>query len=186
VKGSKLKILGALAIVAILVVSIAIAGTIDATRVKRNTAYKPVSSNPATSSGDRQDYQARLVVYIAEPVSRYLNEDNVPFHNGVIGFALDTSFTLGSGESFNDTVIWDGAAAGFGDISSDNIMALVALSDMSQSYARSSDTGTGTGAPYDAYFVDASAAATVGEQWFNTVNDDFTHSVFIDDGSSTT
>ena len=132
-------------------------------------------------------YYGRMKVYMVELDSRWETDTpGIYYHNGFLGFAFDSTFYLDDlGGSIDRTVIWDAATPGYGDVTPENLMAIVVLTDMSQSTPASSDTIGGSAHPFDAYYNDACAAATIDEQWFNTVNDDFTHSVFLEEGTAT-
>jgi hypothetical protein len=176
---------GVVTIIALLAVSLAFAGDFKVSRLETDLEYRQALT-AEKASADPMSYNGRLLIYMVEVESpRWFDENGEPFHNAFLDFALDSSFTLADGATLSKTVIWDADAAGYGDVVPDNIKAIAVLKDMSVSYPANSDTGVGTAYPFDAYYVDAAAAATVDNQWFNVVSDDFTHSVFIDEGSTT-
>ena len=184
-KNVKIKGPGIAAILALLAVSLAFAGDFRVSEFDTNLEYRQTPV-PAQASADPKSYNGRLLIYIVEVESpRWFDDDGEPFGNAFLDFALDTSFTLATGASLSKVVTWDATAHGYGDVEPDNIKAIAVLKDMSVSYPANSDTGTGTAYPFDAYYVGAAAAATLDSQWFNVVSDDFTHSVFIDEGATT-
>jgi hypothetical protein len=80
-----------------------------------------------------------------------------------------------------DTISWTGAG-----ITKDNIMAIAVVADIGTSYETYSDPPTNDPENiFDAYYIDACAAADVTNSWPNTAAGDFTHTVFIDEGSAT-
>jgi hypothetical protein len=167
-----------------MVVVIAYAGSFDACKVPGVSEYTPPSS-PALS-GDSKDYNGHMTVFIVAKVSDYIDYGGTRYYHGFLDYGYDASFTLAPGDSINTTYSWDADAAGFGSYDSANLMAIVAIKDMSHGYAQSSDTVGGSGAPFTAYYTDAAASATIDEQHPNVVNDDYTHSVFAEVGTATT
>jgi len=173
----------AMAIIA-LMTSLSFADTAGVTRVKNDTEYRPGPANPALNGGSK-DYQGFLRVMMVEPDSRWDNYDNETYYNGFLDFVMEVPFMLADGDTLVEIAGWRGSDHGYGDVDEHNLKAIAVVFNMSQSYPASSDTIGGSAAPFDAYYVDAAAAATTSEQWNNTVNDSFTHSVFIDQGTGT-
>jgi len=181
-KGS---LLGLLLAISILIFAFAVADDLRVYPKQSNHEYQPAA--PADAATADRGYLGRLKVYIIEPDSRWESYNaGTYYHNGFLGFAYDSTFDLAAlGGSMDRTVTWDGATAGYGDVTPDNIKAIVVLTNMSESFPASSDTIGGHAHPFDAYYHDAAAAAAVGEQGFNVVNDNFTHTVFLDEGTAT-
>jgi len=132
------------------------------------------------SNNSRTDYEGRLIVYIIEPTSRWDNSDSDPFDFAVIDFGYDEDLYIS--ESFSETFDWDGTAAGFDDITSDNIMVIAALFNAeghpAYAYPPSSN-------PFTAHYVDAAAAATPGNPGSNETTGEFTHNVFVEEAAAT-
>jgi len=170
--------------VTLLVTSIAIAG--DSSEAMKlcvmeqgERQYDTKSMKLDFTAGNRDHYSGSIRVYVVEPISRFYNtSDFEHFSFGFIDFALRMPFELAPGESFDTTVIWDGVVEGYGDVASDNIMALAAVFNNvpHPSYSDPPEDNY----PYNAYYCDASAAAGPGEIGYDLVSEDFTHSVFID------
>lgn len=146
------------------------------------------SSEPLLASGDRDTYTGVLRVYVTEAIGRWQDDDNNVFHNAFLAFALDESISLGETDTLSWEVMWDGNnysdgyGTYFGDISEDNIRVIAAVFN-SAGYTGYSDPPTG--APFVVHEVDACAAATCGTEGYNMVNQDFTHTVLVEDGAST-
>lgn len=184
-KNANIKGPGIVAILALLAASLAFAGDFNVSELNTNLEYQQTPT-AAQTSADPKSYDGRLLIYIVEIESpRWFDDDGEPFGNAFLDFALDTSFTLATGASLSKVVTWDASAHGYGDVVPDNLKAIAVLKDMSVSYPANSDTVPATAYPFDAYYVGAAAAATVDQQWFNVVSDDFTHSVFDDEGATT-
>jgi len=123
-----------------------------------------------------QPYEGHLLVYIVEPESRWNMANQQPYHYAMLDMAFDDALSITYLDTYEDTITWSG------DVSEDNIMVMAAVfnpvSHQGYAYPPSSN-------PFDAYYVDAAAAAYPGETGYNTVNEDFTHTVFIEEGSAT-
>lgn len=144
--------------------------------------HEPAAQNNFAAPSGRDDYVGSLRVYMVEPVSRWLDYNQLEYDFGFVGFAIDASFSLGTDGVFDTTVIWDLDSAGYGDIAEDNIRAIAVVFDDEAHTAYSEPP---SGYEYDAYYVDASAAASSGETGFNETAPGFTHSVFIDQMETT-
>jgi len=145
-------------------------------------------NNPANSTASsRADYAARLVVYVVEPTGRWLDNGETlpvrppkPFGNAVIGFAIDQDIYVSESEDFS--IDWDADAAGFGDITEDNIKVVGVLYN-SEIHQGHSDPPTGS--PYDAHYVDAVVDAFPGETQSNDGSSSYTHTVFLEETAAT-
>lgn len=126
------------------------------------------------------NYQGRLRIYVAEPLSRWEAYDYQPYHYGFLDFALDIPLSLAYNESRADTIRWDGNAAGFNNLSANNLIVIAAIFNGAGYTAYSY-----SGYPFTAYNVDAAAAAKTDSQWSNTVNANYSHTVFIEEGTGT-
>ncbi|PKK83577.1 MAG: hypothetical protein CVT49_08060 [candidate division Zixibacteria bacterium HGW-Zixibacteria-1] len=182
-KGS---LLGLLVVASILTASLAIGEAFKVYPYERSSEYQPAVT-PADSPAEGRGYLGRLMIYIVEPDSRWMTYTaGQYYHNGFIGFAYDSTFDLTAlGGTLDRTLSWHPISS-YNDITPDNLMAIAVLYDMSQYVTTCCDTNISVCNYYfDAYYSDACAAATVDEQWYNTVNDNFTHTVFIEEGTAT-
>jgi len=128
----------------------------------------------------KDTYSGHLRIYVVEPSSRWDNFDRDPYHFGFLDFAFDDTLSLRFQETFTDSITWDGS--NFNNLKEDNIMVMAAVfnQEINTGY---SDPPSGN--PFDAHYVDAAAAAKPGETGTNTVNEDFTHTVFVEEGTAT-
>ena len=183
IKGS---LLGLLVMALLLAASLAFGEELNVYPYERSGEYQPTTA-PAYSMDGGKGYLGRLIIYIVEPDSRWQTYTaGQYYHNGFIGFAYDSTFDLtAAGGTLDRTISWHPISA-YNDITPDNLMAIAVLYDQSTYVSTCCDTNVSTCAYYfNAYYSDACAAATVGEEWFNTVNDNFTHTVFIEEGTAT-
>jgi len=127
-------------------------------------------------------YEGYLRVYIVEPVSRWDNYDNEPYHYGFLDFAFNDTIVINYQETYSDTLIWGGGQAGFSDIEEDNIMAIASIfnPEINIGYADPPTRGK-----FETHFVDATAGVKPGETKSNIVNENFTHTVFVEEGTAT-
>ena len=146
-----------------------------------------LQSNSTSSS--RTDYAGRLIVYVVEPISRWLdNGESVPaaapkpFGNAVIAYAFDEDIYVS--ETMDVTFDWDADAAGFGDITESNLKVIGVLfnAEIHQGY---SDPGNPSFLPYDAHYVDAAVDAFSGETNNNSTGGPYTHTVFLEESAAT-
>jgi len=125
---------------------------------------------------DSLPYEGRLIVYIVEPVSRWNMYNGQPYHYACVGFAFDDYLSVDYLDTFQDSIVWDG------DVTVDNVMVIAAVynPDIYQAYAYPPYQN-----PFDAHYVDAGAGAHPGETGYNTVNENFTHTVVVEEGTAT-
>ncbi len=126
-------------------------------------------------------YQGHLRIYVVEPESRWNNYDGEPYHFGFLDFAFNDMISLEYQEVFTNSITWDGNQAGFGDIQENNIIVMAALfnPEIHKGYSNPP-----MGFPFEAHYVDAAAAATPGNSASNTVNEEFTHTVFVEEATA--
>jgi hypothetical protein len=151
------------------------------------TAALPVvstgTSGPAAEQSlgtDAHYFDCLVRVFVVEPTSRYLDHDNFNFGYGVLDIPIDESVTLENEVPYTHGVTWDGAAAGFGDITEGNIMVIAVVST-ADSYTGYSDPPSN--GPFDVHEVQASAAALPGETGTEDANGGYTHTVFMVEGT---
>lgn len=130
---------------------------------------------------ENNDYQGYLKVYVVEPLSRWNDYDGDPYHYGFLDFAYDGDIEVS--DSLTKELSWNPSWKSNWDIDKDNIMVIAVLFN-GQSELRYSIPDTQQN-EFDAYFVDAAAAATPDTHGYNTVNDEFSHTVFTEKGSVT-
>lgn len=139
-------------------------------------------------SGDRDMYTGTIRVFVTEMNSRWKDDDNVPFRNGFLSFALEEYVFVGETDTLEWDVEWNGYdyqdANGlhYGDLRQENVKVIAAVYN-SAGYTGYSDPPNAR--PFTVHEVDASAAAIVGTPGYNETAPGFTHTVFVEDGSTT-
>lgn len=129
-----------------------------------------------SSTRDTLPYEGHLRVYITEPTSRWNMQNGQPYHFGMLGFALDTQLSINYLGNYDNTFVWNG------DVTEQNalVMAAVFDPDLYQGYAYPPSSN-----PFDAYYVDAAAAATPGNTGYSFKNSTVTHTVLVEEGTAT-
>ncbi len=143
---------------------------------------KQKSVNSSTNKNNNRPYNGQLRVYIVEPISRWYNADSDPYHFGFLDFAINEELSIELQNTYTKQVTWDASEAGYSQVSEKNIMAIATVFNpiKHKKYSYSPNKN-----PFDAYYVDATAGAEPGETGENIVNEDFTHTVFCEEGTAT-
>jgi len=121
-------------------------------------------------------YTGHLRVYIVEPVSRWNNYNQEPYHFGFLGFAFNENISIDQQATFQKSITWNG------DVTESNVMVIVVVSNSQQNKGYADPPRKN---PFGAYYNDATAAATPGHIGYNTVTTNFTHTVFVEEGTAT-
>ncbi len=119
-------------------------------------------------------YDGHLRIYIVEPESRWSDYDGVPYHFGFLDYVFDDTISIDYLNTYEDTLTWSG------DVVEDNVMVMAAIFN---SQANLGYSNPPSDKPFEAYAVDASTSAAPGNTGYNTVTEDFTHTVFIEEGT---
>ncbi|MFQ5454274.1 MAG: hypothetical protein ACE5D6_08825 [Candidatus Zixiibacteriota bacterium] len=158
------------------------AGTFSKVKREASPASTVIEPVPELTGFDRAAYTGKVRIYIVEPTSRWQDSWGNDYEHALLDFALVVDVNIGDLSSWYQTVTWDGTAAGFGDITESNIMA-IAVAFNSTSYVE--DAYPPYGYWFNAYYVDAAAEATPGVPGQNETATGFTHSVFLEEGTAT-
>ncbi len=157
-------------------------GVEDACRWESPHSYVPSALETVLQSGDKDTYSGTIRVYVTEIIGRWEDAGDSAFHNAFLSFALQEGISLTETDTLSWNLEWDGNDFGFGDIQEDNIKVMAAVFN-SAGYTGYSDPPSGQ--PFTVHEVDACAGATSGTTGYNEVTEDFTHSVLVEDGSTT-
>lgn len=131
----------------------------------------------STNAEADQIYEGYLRVYVTEITSRWNGSDGNPFHFGFLGFAFNEKISINYNDTYENNITWNATEAEYPGIQEDNIMIFAAIfnSEQQQGYADPPDSNS-----FDAYYLDAFAAATPNNPGNNTVTEGFTHTVFCE------
>ncbi len=127
-----------------------------------------------------QGYHGYLRIYVVEPISRWKDHDGDNYKFGFLDFAYDDVVYADYGKVVNINAVWDSSK--FPNVNENNIMAIAVLFNPTP---HSGNANPPFGNPFDAYYVDACAAAMPGETGVNERNNETTHTVFVEMGTAT-
>jgi len=127
-------------------------------------------------------YKGHLRIYIVEPESRWDNYDDEPYHYGFLDYAFNDVISIDYLDTYSETIIWNGNQNDYGDIEESNIMVFAAIfnPEINKAYAEPP-----LGGAFEAHYVDAAAGVKPGNTDSNVVNENFTHTVFVEEGTDT-
>jgi hypothetical protein len=154
---------------------------IDKGTTSTSTDIKGQSSQQAASP--QGNYNCQLRIYVNEPVSRW--KDITGFYEydfGFIGFAENKILSIPYLGTYTDTIIWS-VPAFIGTVDGNNIAVTAAVFNLDDGHTAYSDPPAG--APFTAYYVDATAYATPGNPGADHSGGGFTHTVFIEEATAT-
>jgi hypothetical protein len=110
-------------------------------------------------NNDQVSYAGYLRVYIIEFQSTQWKDDSGNWYNhAFLDFAFNQTINISAGDIYTDSTIWDGAAHGYPEISSENIQVILAVFDDEPHQGYSSPP---SGKPFWAYYVDETIATTL-------------------------
>jgi len=158
------------------IIIIILFSTVSVSAMNIKSKDTDIKNDNYSSLNNNAPYEGELIVYIVEPVSRWLMINLEPYHYSVLDIVYSESISIDYQDTFDVEIEWRKVA-----IDRDNIMvmAVVYNSYSEQRYSKPPSLG-----PFDANFVDAAACATPDSDGYNTVTDDFTHTVFLEVGTA--
>ena len=129
---------------------------------------------------DPEDYTGFLRLFVVEPLSRWKASDSKNFYNGFLNLPLDSSIVLADGTRYHLRYYWTHTHS---NIQENNIAvaATIVNNDWSINYSNPP-----SGASFYAFPVDAATFASAGETDSNKTAPGFTHTVWAEDGSTST
>lgn len=147
----------------------------------------PTNQGQGTSASSlslsSQIYNGRLRLYVVEPLSRWHDAEGHSWHFGFLDLAANISLSIPENETDHRTVTWDATQAGFSNVAEDNIMVIAAVFNPIAHQGIIDLPDPYEDEYFDAYYVDAAAAATPGMPGQNIVTDTFTHTVFCEEAT---
>ena len=138
-------------------------------------------------SGNRDDYTGTIRVYVTE-TGRWKDSEGKPFRHAFLAFALEESVLINETETLTWDLEWNGndyedaEGHNYGNLREENVKVIAAVFN-SAGYPGYSDPPSGD--EFVVHEVDASAGAIPGSTGYNEVIENFTHSVFVEDGATT-
>jgi hypothetical protein len=89
-------------------------------------------------------YSGHLHAYVTEIESRWNDYSGNKYDFSMIGYAFNQNINVGAGNTWSDTVTWNGASHGYGNIVEDNIMIVASIFDSSSKYVDETAAATTT------------------------------------------
>jgi len=131
-------------------------------------------------------YEGRLRVYLVQPLSKWKDHDRKNYHFSLLDFPFiidipfstskyDEDISIDYRDTYSKTVNWKGF------VSKKNVMVIAGVYDARSEIKNNYNNEN----PFYAHYLDAAAAARPGETAFNTVNENFTHTVLVDVATGT-
>lgn len=103
-----------------------------------------------------EKYPGTLKIFVIELESTYWNDNSKnPYYHAFLDFAENKTIEIPATGSISDTITWDGDAAGYPDITQDNIQVILAVFTDTPIESFSDPP---TGSPFNAYYSDECAA----------------------------
>jgi thiol-disulfide isomerase/thioredoxin len=107
-------------------------------------------------NNEGSNYPGRLRIYVIEFESTLWDDNSgKPYHHAFLDFATNKAIDIPAADSISDTIVWNGAVAGYPDITIDNIQVILAVFDDT---AHQSYSDPPTGNPFWAYYSDECVA----------------------------
>ena len=153
-----------------------------ASPIRETSTVQPSTLLPVQLKADPGDYTGWVRLYVVEPTARWKDNNSKGYHFGFLDFALDSAIVLPDLSRYHRSLTWDASDAGWSNVTEENIMVIAAIfnSEPHQAY---SDPPSGN--PFWAYYVDATAAAEAGHTDSNNTTPSSTHTVFVEEASTT-
>ncbi len=133
-------------------------------------------------AGSQATYDGTVRIYVVEPESRWDDNNGDPFDFGFLDFAQVQTISVPDADTYSNSLSWDPAANGWTGVTSDNIEIIVVLFD--DDYVET-DAYPPYGYYFNAYYVDAACAALPGIPGRNISDAEYTHTVFLEEGTAT-
>jgi thiol-disulfide isomerase/thioredoxin len=162
--------------IGIIIISIILISTSIVLAEKTNDNNKDSIKSNFMSNIFNNPYTGTIKIYIAEPVSRWNMYDGEPYHYAFLDFAYNDEISIEYQDTIENTITWNG------DVSENNVIVIASIfnSKSYTEYAYPPFTNR-----FDAFYVDAAAGAKPGQTDYNKVTEEFTHTVFIEEGTAT-
>ncbi|MDG6219192.1 MAG: hypothetical protein QCI00_07105, partial [Candidatus Thermoplasmatota archaeon] len=130
---------------------------------------------------DDSQYRGSLKIYVVEPISRWNDYNDEPYHFGFLDFAFEGEIEVS--DTLTKNIFWNPTWKSTWDVDKDNLMVIAVLfNEHSEIRYSIPDTQQNE---FNAYFSDATAAATPDTIGYNMITDQFTHTVFVEKGTVT-
>lgn len=164
------------AVTAIITLLCSVAFGIDASPLDRASTPQYVTPEQSERVNSSATYTGTLRVFVTDN-DRWDDNDGDRIHNALVGIPIQQSFTLNDG----DSLMWDTEFNYYGLTEAHTtVVAAIYNSYGYQGYSVPPNEN-----PFIVHEVDASAEARCGTSGYNIAAAGFTHSVLVEEGSTT-
>jgi hypothetical protein len=148
----------------------------EACRLDRDPNVAPAVEESVPQASSATTYTGTLRIFVTDS-DLWRDNDGELFYHAVVGIPLDQSFTLNDG----DSLMWD-LNFNFYYLTEQSATVVAAVYN-SDGYTGYSDPPGAS--PFTVHEVDAAAAADCGRTGYNIAAAGFTHTVLVEEGSTT-
>lgn len=127
-----------------------------------NDTNKELENTVFIKNYEKIEYTGTLKVYITEIKSQWTDYDADPYHFSFIDYGLNKEVTISAGDNKSYSQTWVVSDSGF-DVVKENLWVIAVLFDNEKHTASSNPSDQEDPYPFDAYYVDATAASRVTE-----------------------
>ena len=167
----------------VLVLSNSQAANVSIVRDNSNHEIHNAADNNYThNTSSEAAYTGSMKVHIVELVSRWKDDAGLEYENAHLSYAILNDLNIPDATIWDTTMTWDGSTRNCSDVTLDNIGAVVAVFNDVDVV---SDAYPPNGYMYIAHHNDASAMAYPFSPGKNETAPDFTHTVFVEEGTAT-
>lgn len=127
-------------------------------------------------------FTGSIKVYIVEPTSRWTDADGYAYDYGFLDWGFKGTLDIPENGTWEETFTWDAGIHNASPITENNIMAIAVVFNDNPIF---SDAYPPNGYYFNAYYNEAAAGATPGNPGMNYSDANFTHTIFIEEGTAT-
>ncbi|HWR62982.1 MAG TPA: hypothetical protein VN365_01100 [Candidatus Thermoplasmatota archaeon] len=107
--------------------------------------------NYSVQNNEATNYPGKLRIYVQELESRWDDYSGNPYHHALIDMAKNIVIDIPAGNAISDSFTWSGSAAGYPDVTMDNLQVILGVFD-DEAHTGYSDPPSGN--PFNAYYSD--------------------------------
>lgn len=113
------------------------------------------------TNSEAEQYKGRLAVYIAEINSRWADSNDIPYHFGFMGYAINEQISVDAYGEHYSSGYWNPPAYGFEDMLERDMKNIIAIAVLFNETPRTSYAYPPDKNPFNAYYVDSVATDRV-------------------------
>jgi hypothetical protein len=105
----------------------------------------------SVQNNEGTNYPGKLRIYVQELESRWNDYSGNPYHHALIDMAKNIVIDIPAGDAISDSFTWSGSAAGYPDVTMENLQIILGVFD-DEAHTAYSDPPSGN--PFNAYYSD--------------------------------